>query len=313
MISNKRAQGYFYAIISAVFYGLNPLGAIYLSREGVDVPTILFYRNTLAIGMIAAMMALQKRSFRINLLQAGVLTILGLLFITSSITLYYSYMYIDAGVASTLLFIYPVMVAAIMALFFRERAGKKTIISILLSIAGVGLLCRSSGGNLISTVGVMLVMASSLSYALYIVVVNKFPQRPASITITFYVLIVCALASAAFSYMLPDSLPDAATLGNSTTGCPRYLFGKIQLLTTASAWGWVIMLSLLCSVIALLCMAKASKSIGPTPTAILGALEPVTGVVVGVVFFQEAFSLRFAAGILLILVSVLIIIARKNG
>ena len=190
-----------------------------------------------------------------------------------------------------------------MALFFGERAGVGTIISIALSLAGVGLLYRGADGALISTLGVALVMASSLSYALYIVVVNKFPQRPASITITFYVLIVCALASLLFSYMLPHS----ATAGK------EFLFGRIQLLTSLSAWGWVIMLSLLCSVIALLFMAKASKEIGPTPTAILGALEPVTGVVVGVLVRNEEFSLRFAAGIVLVLSSVLIIIGKKNG
>ena len=282
----KRAKGYFFAIISAIFYGLNPLGAVFLNREGVDVPTILFYRNLLAVILLGGVMLLQGRSFRINLKQAALLLLLGVLFIVSSITLYYSYMYIDAGVASTLLFSYPIIVAVIMALFFGERAGVGTIISIALSLAGVAL-----------------VMASSLSYALYIVVVNKFPQRPASITITFYVLIVCALASLLFSYMLPHS----ATAGK------EFLFGRIQLLTSLSAWGWVIMLSLLCSVIALLFMAKASKEIGPTPTAILGALEPVTGAVVGVLVLNEEFSLRFAAGIVLVLSSVLIIIGKKNG
>lgn len=299
----KRAKGYFFAIISAIFYGLNPLGAVFLNREGVDVPTILFYRNLLAVILLGGVMLLQGRSFRINLKQAALLLLLGILFIVSSITLYYSYMYIDAGVASTLLFSYPIIVAVIMALFFGERAGVGTIISIALSLAGVGLLYRGADGALISTLGVALVMASSLSYALYIVVVNKFPQRPASITITFYVLIVCALVSLLFSYMLPHS----ATAGK------ELLFGRIQLLTSLSAWGWVIMLSLLCSVIALLFMAKASKEIGPTPTAILGALEPVTGVVVGVLVLNEEFSLRFAAGIVLVLSSVLIIIGKKNG
>lgn len=115
-----------------------------------------------------------------------------------------SFHYMDAGIASTLLFVYPVMVAVIMAIFFRERISLVTVLSISLALCGIALLYRGEGGAVLNTAGVVLVMASSLSYALYIVVVNRASLNMSSVKLTFYVLLFGVAAIVLYSLCCPD-------------------------------------------------------------------------------------------------------------
>ena len=111
-----------------------------------------------------------------------------MLFAASSITYYQSFHFMDAGIASTILFVYPVIVAVIMASFFKEKVTASTVISIILALVGIGLLYRGDAGISLSTMGVLLVMVSSLTYAVYIVIVNQSSIRMSSLKLTFYVL-----------------------------------------------------------------------------------------------------------------------------
>lgn len=141
------------------------------------------------------------------------------MFAVSSLTLFMSFHYMDAGIASTLLFVYPVMVAVIMAIFFRERISLVTVLSISLALCGIALLYRGEGGAVLNTAGVVLVMASSLSYALYIVVVNRASLNMSSVKLTFYVLLFGVAAIVLYSLCCPDQ--------------------PLQLLSTPSMWGGV--------------------------------------------------------------------------
>ena len=127
-------------IAAAICYGTNPLGALKLYAAGMQTNSVLFYRFGLAWVIITIVMLLRKESFRVTRQEFRVLTGLGLLFIVSSLTLYLSFLYMAAGVASTILFTYPVMTAVIMALFFHERITLSTVLSLLLSGAGVVML-----------------------------------------------------------------------------------------------------------------------------------------------------------------------------
>ena len=48
------------------------------------------------------------------------------------------------GHRSTLLFVYPILVALIMALVYRERVPLRTVLCIVLATSGIGLLCRAA-------------------------------------------------------------------------------------------------------------------------------------------------------------------------
>lgn len=289
---NKKLIGTLCAVGAAVCYGTNPLGALNLYAEGMNTPSVLFYRFGLAWLIVAVVMLFRRESLKVDRREFFTLTALGVLFIFSSLTLYLSFHLMPAGVASTILFTYPVMTAAIMAVFFRERIRTGTIMSIILSFAGVLLLYWSDGGGTLHIGGVALVLVSALTYALYIIVVDKSPLAMSSFKINFYVLFYCAAGMALFALL---------------SGQP------LQLPPTPRAWLWVSWLAVVPAIMALVMMVYAAKYIGSTPTAILGALEPTTAVLIGVFVFAEPFTLRLLLGIVLILAAVTIVVLAKGN
>lgn len=145
---------------------------------------------------------------------------------------------------------------------------------------------------MLNAMGVLLVMLSSLSYALYIIIVNKSSLKMPTIKLTLYVLLFCTLTIIIQSFFDSDN--------------------HIQLLTTSSMWMFAIMLALVPTVISLVFMVMAVRLIGSTPTAIMGALEPLTAVFIGIMVFNEMFTLRLGAGIMMILIAVILIIIGKS-
>ena len=180
---NKKIIGIVCAIGAAVCYGTNPL-ARYLYAEGMNIPSVLFYRFGLAWIIVALVMlgrcALKKENLRVSRREFLTLSALGILFILSSTTLYTSFSLMPSGIASTILFTYPVMTAAIMTFFFRERITWTTVLSIALSLVGVALLSFNDEGGTFSLLGIVLVLISALTYALYIIVVDKSPAADAA-------------------------------------------------------------------------------------------------------------------------------------
>lgn len=287
----SKLKGYLCGIGAAVCYGTNPLGALYLYEDGINANSVLFYRFALAVVILGMLMAARRKSLKVSRRELSLLCALGVVFSTSSITLYFSFCLMDAGIASTLLFVYPVMVAVIMALLFKERLPAVSVFAIMLALSGIAMLYHGDGGATLSTRGVMLVMFSSLSYAVYIVVVNKSPLRMSSMKLTFYVLFFGMLTVLTNSFI---------------TGL------HIQMLTTPRMWSCAFMLALLPTVFSLVLMTISVHETGSTPTAVMGALEPLTAVVIGVAVFGEQLTPRLAAGIVLILTAVIMIIAGKS-
>ena len=271
---------------------MNPLGALHLYAQNYSPETVLFYRFFTAAILLLVVILAKGSHFKISFREFGALVAFGFLFAVSSLTYYASFKYMDAGLASTLLFLYPLEVSVLMAVFFKEKIKRWTVISIAVSMSGVALLYRGGDGVPLSTAGLALVFASSLSYAIYMVMANRINLQMGAVKMTFYAICFCLVFLLLYSVTLGSGLP--------------------PLFTQANSWGWGFMLGLVPTVLSLIFMVKAVKIIGSTPTAILGALEPVTAVTIGVTVFGEILTGRLIAGILLILGST-VLIALKKG
>lgn len=285
-------KGIICGILAAVCYGTNPFGALPLYEEDVNTASVLFYRFSMAVLMLAVMLIVERKSFSVKKGELKTLASLGALFAVSSITYYQSFHFMDAGIASTILFVYPVMVAVIMATFFKENVTLSTVSAIILALLGIGLLYRGGEGATLSTMGIILVMLSSLSYAVYIVIVNQSSIRMSSLKLTFYVLLICMMCLLAYSFTSPDL--------------------HIQLPPSPRAWFYACWLGLVPTILSLVLMTIAVHEVGATPTAIMGALEPLTAVTIGVLLFGESLTLRLMIGIVLILLAVMVIVLGKN-
>ena len=288
---NAKAKGYILGSIAAASYGMNPLFALPLYKAGMDPDSVLFFRYLFAIPLLGIMIKARGRSFKIQRKETFPLIILGLLVALSSLTLFLSYNYMAAGIASTLLFVYPIMVALIMAMVFKEKLALQTIVCMLLALGGIGLLYKSEDGSTLSLIGTLLVFASSLSYAIYIVGINQTSlKNVATLKVTFYVLLFgLSLFVARLLYSGVLNTPDQWYL-----------------------WANLLALAVFPTAISFLCTTGAIQYIGSTPTAILGALEPVTAIFFGIAVFGESLTVRESFGLVMIIVAVTFVIAGGN-
>lgn len=288
---NAKAKGYILGSIAAASYGMNPLFALPLYKAGMDPDSVLFFRYLFAIPLLGIMIKARGRSFKIQRKETFPLIIMGLLVGLSSLTLFLSYNYMAAGIASTLLFVYPIMVALIMAMVFKEKLALQTIVCMLLALGGIGLLYKSEDGSTLSLIGTLLVFASSLSYAIYIVGINQTSlKNVATLKVTFYVLLFgLSLFVARLLYSGVLNTPDQWYL-----------------------WANLLALAVFPTAISFLCTTGAIQYIGSTPTAILGALEPVTAIFFGIAVFGESLTVRESFGLVMIIVAVTLVIAGGN-
>lgn len=285
---NPQFKGYLLGAIAAATYGMNPLFALPLYKTGMDPDSVLFFRYLFALPILGAMIKLRGRNFKLQRNEVIPLIVMGLLVALSSLTLFQSYNYMDAGIASTLLFVYPIMVALIMAFLFKEKLKLWTCLCILLALGGIGMLYKGGDGATLSLVGTSLVLVSALSYAIYIVGINRSTlKNMATLKVTFYVL----LFGLSLFWVRLDF------------GCGLRLSGQWYL------WGNLLALAVFPTAISFLCTTRAIQYIGSTPTAILGALEPVTAVFFGVLIFGEELTLRIVCGVAMIVAAVTFIVA----
>lgn len=290
MISD-RTKGFLLGTIGAACYGTNPIFAIPLYKDGMDSFSVLFFRYLLAIPVVIAMLNMKKGRLTLKRKNSAGIILMGVLMAISSLALFISYDYIGAGIASTLLFLYPIMVALIMSFFFHEKSGIVTALSIIIATGGVCLITLKPDGTTISLFGTIAVTISALSYAIYLVYINVSNLKNVpSLMITLYILVV---GSVMFAIII--------LFGQGLT-FPRHPI----------YWLNVIGLAILPTALSFYSTTKAITYIGSTPTAILGAFEPLTAVFLGAVILNEAITPRIAVGFVLVISGVSLIIARKD-
>lgn len=287
-------RGVLYAVVSSATFGLIPLFSIPLLQGGMSSPAILFYRFGLAAAMMGLIALATRRPLRITWPQTGTLLLLGAMYSVTALGLLRSYTYIPSSVATTINFLYPLGVAIVMTLFFREKNSVWLLVAILISLVGVALLSWGDIGGPQSDraiVGVGFAGATVLAYTIYIVGVKKSRiSRLDPMIQAFYVLLFSAC------FFLVYAL--------STTGAP--LPGKWHL------WQNLLLLALVPTVVSNLTLVLAIKEIGSTMTSILGSMEPLTAVLVGVLHFGEKFGLDSASGLILIITAVIIVILQAK-
>jgi drug/metabolite transporter (DMT)-like permease len=290
---NTKLKGYLWGAIGGATYGMNPLFTLPMYQEGISPDSVLFFRYLFAIPILALIMKFNHVDFKIKHQEIPPLVLMGIMFALCSLTLFQSYHYMDAGIASTILFLYPIIVALIMTFIFKEKLSFITIICLLMATAGIALLYKGEGGSTLSLTGTLLVIISALTYAIYIVGVNRSRLKNMNtIKVTFYVLLF------GWSLFAIRSLFEG---GIQTPPADKWYL-----------WGNLLALGLLPTAISLLTTTIAIQLIGSTPTAILGALEPATAIFFGITVFNETLTIRETCGLVLIIIAVCIVVVARD-
>jgi len=288
----RRFIGIANGAFAAASYGTNPLFALPLYSMGMGVNSVLFYRYAIAVVFYWFWLVFVKKvSLKIGFNEFLPLMFMGILFSLSSLSLFDSFQYIEAGIACTILFIYPLIVALIMAVFYKERITKSVICAIFMTSLGIYLLYNTSSSTF-NFKGIILVLFSALSYALYIVGVKKMGaiRHLRSEKLSFYVMLFGLLL---YIYNLKFCT-------------------QLQVIHSPFLWLCTVALSVLPTIVSIETITVAIKLIGSTSTAILGALEPLTAIFFGVIFFHEKLTFRICCGILLIILGVMFVILKDK-
>ena len=284
-LSRNAIIGYPAGIVTGITYGLNPLFAKPLMNNGASTEAILFFRYGIAVVLLGAFLLMKKESFRINLRQAGVLLGLGLLYTASSAFLFEAYKYIASGLATTLVFLFPVMVAIIMV-FLKVVPSWPVWLSIAATFAGVMIMTGGTGTETIDPTGIWFSIASAFVYALFIVIINRskaISSIPNSL-LTFY-----ALSVGTVFFLTRCGLSGAELM----TG-----------LDGGMAWANLLGLAILPTIVSTASLAVATRNIGATKASVLGVFEPITAILVGTLVFGEELTPNIIAGILISIVAV---------
>lgn len=290
-MNQQRLTGIVLALLAAASFGMVPLFTIPLLAAGASPQTVLTYRFFIASLAMALVLAVRKDSFLLSMADAGKIAGLGTMYFLTVLCYTWSLRFLPGGIAATIQFLYPVMVIAIMAVFFHKHFHWYTIVAVILAVAGVALLSfEPAGPNYSKTdilFGVLLSLLTGLFNALYFVGIQaaKIPHAEGFV-LTFYIMVsgfLCCFAT------------------GLATGDLQWIGEPVLLLT-------VFFLAMITAVLSNLSLILAVKRIGATLSSILGVMEPLVALVIGVLAFDEAFTTRIAVGVVLVIAAVLLAI-----
>ena len=275
----NKLNGFLYGLLSSASFGLIPMFTIPAMQQGMQFESILLYRFAFATLALGVILLIDGQSFRINRRDIPSLLLLAFFYLISAVFLFWGYKFMASGIATTLHFMYPVLTTLIMMLFFREKKSIWRFMAIALAVAGVFFLSQGDDSGSITFTGIFIVLLSALGYALYLVTVSQLKVgQMKGLRLTF--------------------------IGIGTTG-------HIQPIPNLHTAGNLAMLAIIPTVISNLALVRAVKCIGSTLTSVLGAMEPVTAVCVGIFMFGEPFTNSVGLGIILIITAVTVIILKR--
>ena len=288
-LSKKALIGYPAGIITGIAYGLNPLFGIPLMNNGASVDAILFFRYAIAVVLLGILVLCKRQSFKVSLKQICVLFALGAMFTLSSIFLFEAFKYIPSGLATTLCFLFPVFVALTMV-FLKVVPSWQVWLAIIATFIGVCIMSLSGSSETINLLGVILSLASALTYAWFIVIINK-SKAISSISnrlLTFYALLFGAII---FFVKLIISGADIMTG-----------------IDTGLDWVNLVCLAIFPTIISTATLAVATRNIGATKASVLEVFEPITAILVGTLVFGEPLTSNIIIGITISIVAVMFMI-----
>lgn len=289
-------KGLFYASLSSASFGFSPLFSLALIAAGLTNFDILSYRWLVAAIVLVVYAICKKKTLRLaSFDETWKVILLSFLRALTSITLLVGYANIASGIASTINFMYPVIVALCMMIFYGEDRSWVNVVAIILSIFGVYMMASGDGltvqgGN--TVLGLTCSIVSAFSFAAYYIVMKKSKaDKIESVKFTTWIMLLSAL------YFIIGGL------------C---VDGKITIVTDGKAWLNILGLGLWATMVSNFTGVKAIRRIGPTLTSILGALQPLTAVVLGAAFLDEHLGISSIAGIAMILVAVIMIVLHQK-
>lgn len=289
-------KGMLAGVLGAAFFGFIPVFSKPILMAGISPTCLLFYRFLIASFLIALISVFQRQSISLPKECRKCMALISIFYCFSGGFLVWGLEFMSGGVTEVLHYTYPVWVMLILLVFFKEKIRMSSALAIIIAIVGIyclGVLGGSDafmpGANRLA--GVIIVVMSGLACGSYIVAINKSNARElSSLRLSFWMLFLSACIFAVISVV----------------------FGTFNVITDIYLLANLFGLALIATVLSNIFQVYSIKHIGSTQAAILGAVEPVAGVVLCMILFDEALNLPIVVGIALIFTAVMIVITRNK-
>ena len=276
-------KGYIYTALSAIIFGLMPLLTKIIIARGATSLTIPFFRVFYVT--IVLFFVLKIKKIDLHLKKRDLLSVILTSIFGSGLTIIIlneSYNYVDTGIATSLHFLYPLFVAILCCFFYGEKIKKKQILS--LSFALIGIICFMSKGNG-SLFGYFLAIASGLTYAFYLVKMDKTGLVKMNVLkLSFYLALFTTIEIFTINLYMQE----------------------VVFKMDALSYGLLLVLALSSSFLATVLLQKGVLLLGSTRASFICLLEPVTSMIVGILWLNEALTFNKGLGSLAIIISLII-------
>lgn len=286
-----KIKGTICVIFAAVIFGFMPILSKLTYIGGSNSFMLVLLRSLLCLPVLFFMLKLKGISLNVPFKILVKFFIYSIFTTTlTALLLFSSYNYVSVGIATTIHYVYPILVALILFIFFKEKISIVKLICLAISFAGI-LMFFDGKANINQIFGLIIAFISGLSYSLSLIYMDKGGIKDYyPFLVTFY-----------------SCLYTSVTMIIVTIAT-----GKFTLNLSANAWIYSFILSILVSVIAVTFMQIGVKCIGPTTTAIICMLEPITSVILGILLFKEPCTLKSIIGCTLIIAAVLALSLKKE-
>lgn len=287
MQNKKLLKGYFMVILSAFLYGCMPMLTRYIYAEGVNRETVVLLRNLLALPVLAVLAWRQNGSFKIPVKSLPAVIVIALMgCCVTPLLLYSSYQYIATGTATVFHFVYPAVVVLIGLLFLRKKINKQTLLAVCICVLGICLFYDPN--EPLDWRGCAFALFSGVTYAVYIVVLSAFRyQEVTGFKLQFYASVICSVCMLAVCWA----------------------GGLLTLPATVTGWVLCVILAMIIGFGAVALFQRGTFLIGGERASVLSTVEPLTGVIVGAIVFQERITPFTFVGVVLVLAACVLIAA----
>jgi drug/metabolite transporter (DMT)-like permease len=268
-----------------------------LAGPPVSPVTLLFLRMMLSLPFFAVIaFFLRGKEPRLTARDWWAVAGLGFLgYYLASFLDFIGLQYVSAGVGRLILFLYPTLVLLLSFLFLRKAPSRRELAALVLSYAGIAFVLsdRFATGveGKLALLGALLIFASALCYAVYLVVGSQMVKRIGSMRFTAYTMIVSTL---------PAVLQFFALEPLSALELP------------GAVWGYALVMATFSTVLPVFLQAEALKRIGANQFALIGAAGPVTTALAGAIGLEEPFTALQAAGAVLVIFGVLLVSLKRK-
>lgn len=276
---HQRFMGLLFVMASSALYGISPLVVTSLVECGVHYSSVMFFKGGIAAIELLALACASRQRLRLSRDESVSLVLAGLLHAATSFFLYGSYERLATGLATALHFTYPLFVALFCFLLFRDRINLRGMVGVCMATAGTAFFIWNSAASQTSMTGLLMAVASAIVYALYLIVMKKFPAANVSSAVFALYEMAC---SAMFSCI------------------SSALMGHLHVQLTARGWLLAVLGATMLAACVILIKAGMNR-ISAQEASILCVLEPIVSLVAGALILHEIISVKAAVGSALVI------------